>query len=86
MTFENADHPIFMELCNNLPFASKLDSGFYQWMCFQAVWDRERAMDLVDHFATAFLLDQLKGDKDAHKALLPDAAKLAGVEYKTTMK
>ncbi len=86
VTFENADHPIFMELCKNLPFASKLDSGFYQWMCFQPVWDRERAMDLVDHFATAFLLDQLKGDKDAHKALLPDAAKFAGVEYKTTMK
>jgi predicted dienelactone hydrolase len=42
--------------------------------------------DLIHHFTTAFLLDVLKGDKDAHKALLPDAVKFAGIDYKTTLK
>ncbi|HVO41465.1 MAG TPA: hypothetical protein VMT34_02525, partial [Aggregatilineales bacterium] len=42
--------------------------------------------DLVHHFTTAFLLDTLKGDKEAHKALLPDAVEFPGITYQTTMK
>ena len=50
------------------------------------VWDMNRAHDLINHFATAFLLDTLKGDKEAHAALLPDAVSFPGIEYATTMK
>jgi hypothetical protein len=46
----------------------------------------DRAHDLTNHFTTAFLLDVLKGDKEAHKALLPDAVKFPGIQYTTTMK
>jgi predicted dienelactone hydrolase len=46
----------------------------------------DSTQDLIHHFTTGFLLDMLKGDKDAHKALLPDAVKFPGIEYKTTMK
>ncbi len=38
--------------------------------------------DLIKHFATAFLLDVLKGDKEAAKALTPDAVSFPGIEYK----
>ena len=41
---------------------------------------------LIFHFTTAFLLDVLKGNPDAHKALLPDAVKFVGIQYKTTLK
>ena len=80
----NADHPIFMTSCVNLPWVIK--SPWYTWMCLESVWDKDRAMDLINHLSTAFLLDVLTGDEEAHKALLPDAVQFAGIEYKTTMK
>ena len=46
----------------------------------------DRADDLVNHFTTAFLLDVLKGDKEAHMALLPEAVKFEEVQYTTTWK
>jgi len=48
--------------------------------------DLNRAHDLINHFATAFLLDVLKGDKEAHKALLPEAVKFEEIQYTTTWK
>jgi predicted dienelactone hydrolase len=48
--------------------------------------DKNRAIDLINHFATAFLLDVLKSDKDAHKALLPEAVKFEEIQYTTTWK
>ncbi|HVO44296.1 MAG TPA: alpha/beta fold hydrolase, partial [Aggregatilineales bacterium] len=86
VAFENADHPIFLTPCKNLPWMTKLPASAYTFFCFENVWDKERALDLIDHFTTAFLLDVLKGDKDAHKALLTDAVKFPGVQYQTTMK
>jgi predicted dienelactone hydrolase len=86
VTINGAEHPIFISLCKNLPWTTKLDSGTYTWLCFDPVWDKSRALDVINHLSTAFLLDVLKGDKDAHKALLPDAVRFAGIEYKTTMK
>jgi hypothetical protein len=41
----------------------------------------DRAHDLINHFTTAFLLDVLKGDKDAHAALAPDAVSFPGITY-----
>jgi fermentation-respiration switch protein FrsA (DUF1100 family) len=53
---------------------------------FDHVWKQNVVHPLIENFVTAFLLDVLKGDKDAHKALLPDAVKFPGIEYKTTLK
>jgi hypothetical protein len=41
--------------------------------------------NLINHFTTAFLLDKLKGDPEAHKALLADAVNFDGIQYKTTL-
>ena len=38
------------------------------------------------HFATAFLLDVLKDDQEAHKALLPETVKFEGVQYTAAWK
>jgi predicted dienelactone hydrolase len=54
--------------------------------CVDPVWDKDRAHDLTNHFVTAFLLDVLKGDAEAHAALLPDAVNFPGVGYETTMR
>jgi predicted dienelactone hydrolase len=48
--------------------------------------DLSRAQDLINHITTAFLLDVLKGDKEAHKALLPEAVKFEEIQYTTTWK
>ena len=85
VTIVNASHTIFNPTCNNIPWAPDL-GDYYGWLCLQKVWDKERGLDLIHHFSTAFLLDQLKGDKAAHKALLPDAVNFPGIDYKTTMK
>ena len=46
--------------------------------------DGKRAIDLINHFAAAFLLDVLKGDKEARKALLPEAVKFEEIHYTAT--
>lgn len=50
------------------------------------VWDMDRVHDLTNHFSTAFLLDALKGDTEAHAALLPENVTFPGLSYETTMK
>ena len=51
----------------------------------EPVWDTNRAHDLINYFTTAFLLDVLKGDEEAHAALLPDNVDFPGINYETTM-
>lgn len=75
---ENAEHMIFGSTCDALPFFTEI--GFYE-MCADPVWDMERAHDLVNHFATAFLLAELQQDSDARVALAPDAITFIGVTY-----
>jgi len=48
--------------------------------------DRKRAQDLIHHLTTAFLLDVLKGDPEARKALLPEAVTFEEIQYTTTWK
>ncbi len=45
------------------------------------VWD-----DLINHFTTAFLLDTLKGDQEAHMSLLVENVNFPHITYATTMK
>jgi predicted dienelactone hydrolase len=83
VVFENAAHMLFGATCHDEQWFA--DVGHSDW-CSDAVWDMNRAHDLINHFTTAFMLDVLKGNKDAHTALLPDAVKFTGLQYKTTMK
>ncbi|MBZ0296331.1 MAG: hypothetical protein K8L99_27470 [Anaerolineae bacterium] len=77
--FENSDHQLFMQDCMGTLSADTTA------ICAEPVWDKDRAHDLINHLATAFLLDVLKGDKDAHAALLPDAVSFSGITYETTL-
>lgn len=76
VTFENADHYIFVNECWEL--AIRL--GFFS-RCSDSVWDMARVHDLTNHFATAFLLAQLTGDEAAQQALAPQNVDFTGVEY-----
>ncbi len=75
---DNADQSVFTESCANFPWP--LEIGWYAG-CSDPVWDLARAHDLMNHFSTAFLLDTLTGDVDAHAALAPDAVSFPGVTY-----
>ena len=77
-TFVNADHYIASTSCADAP--SIVDLGIF-FFCSDPVWDVDRAHDLMNHFTTAFLLDVLKGDADAHAALAPDAVSFNGIRY-----
>jgi predicted dienelactone hydrolase len=83
VTFVGAEHTIVGAPCEDMAWLREHPA--YVWFCFDPVWDKERALDLIHHFSTAFLLDTLKGDLDAHAALLPDAVNFPGIEYTTTM-
>lgn len=76
--FENAEHMIFASTCDVMPFYTEVgfDNG-----CRDQVWDMARVHDLINHFTTAFLLAELKGDTAAAAALSPDAAAFPGVSY-----
>lgn len=79
VVFENADHPIFTDTCAVMPWMVE-DFGNF-WVCSDPVWDKERAQDLINHLTTAFLLDVLKGDTEAHAALAPAAVSFNGITY-----
>lgn len=81
VAFENAEHAIFANSCDAMPWLVDID---FWWMCIDPIWDRYRTNDLIDHFATAFLLDVLKGDEEAHAALMPDAVAFPGITYEAT--
>lgn len=76
--FQNADHAIFIDKCSAMPWMSEMGLDF---LCSDPVWDMDRAHDLINHFTTAFLLDVLKGDVEAHAALSPDAVSFPGIVY-----
>jgi predicted dienelactone hydrolase len=78
VTLENANHFIAGPICADAPSFLDLDA-FY--LCSDPVWDMNRAHDLMNHFTTAFLLDELKGDADAAAVLAPDAVNFPGILY-----
>ena len=77
--FANGDHALVVDKCDTMPWVVEMGASFY---CSDPVWDMDRAHDLINHFTTAFLLDVLKGDKEAHAALAPDGVSFAGIVYK----
>lgn len=78
---ENASHLVYFNNCTASP---ELIAAEYTWVCSDPVWDMDRAHDLVNHFATAFLLTELKGDAEAAKALAPENVAFPGIQYETT--
>ncbi len=77
---------VLLDHANHGIFANKTDDylmkhGWFDYTS-DSIWDMDRAHDLTNHFTTAFLLDILKGDKEAAKALAPDAINFPGIEYK----
>jgi CubicO group peptidase (beta-lactamase class C family)/pimeloyl-ACP methyl ester carboxylesterase len=81
VTLDGAEHTITTS-CENLPWM--YDTPFGGWICFDPVWDKDRGMDLINHFSTAFLLDTLKGDAEAAAALAPENVTFPGIRYETT--
>ena len=77
VVFDNADHAVSTNSCTVVPW---LGAIVYDY-CADPVWDMDRAHDLVSHFTTAFLLDILKGDAEAHAALAPEAVSFPGITY-----
>jgi predicted dienelactone hydrolase len=76
--FENADHTIFMNACEVTPWFPEFTSFR---VCSDAVWDMQRAHDLINHFTTAFLLSRLKDDAEAGAALSPEEMDFPGIDY-----
>jgi len=81
VTFEYADHFIFAPTCEDAPTTMELLGGYFYYLCSDAVWDLDRAHDLINHFVIAFLLAELKGDGDAASALAVDAVSFSGITY-----
>lgn len=76
--FANADHSVIVASCSDFPWP--LAIGWFAG-CSDPVWDLDRAHDLYDHFITAFLLAELKGDAQARAALQPAAVSFPGISY-----
>jgi predicted dienelactone hydrolase len=79
--FDGADHYVYQNACAATPW---LLSPPYtmDWFCSDPAWDMDRAHDLTNHFATAFLLAVLKGDEAAAVALAPDQVSFSGIAYR----
>ncbi len=81
VAFELGDHNMFTSTCEDAPTTVDMFGKDFYFLCSDSVWDMYRAHDLANHFITAFLLDQLKGDADAAAALAPDAVSFSGILY-----
>lgn len=81
VVLDHAEHLMFFSSCADTPSTAAL--GFSNF-CTDPVWDMARAHDLVNHFATAFLLAELKGDVEAAKALGPEGVTFSGIHYQAT--
>ena len=81
ITFEGASHLLFFNSCAANP--GIVEQGLF-WACADPVWDMDRGHDLTNHFATVFLLAELKGDAEAAAALAPENVSFPGIQYETT--
>lgn len=79
---ENAFHIFLANSCSAYPWMAS-DQGWGSWFCMDSVWDMQRAHDLTNHVATAFLLAELKGDAEATAALEPENMAFTGVRYES---
>lgn len=75
--FDYAGHGLFQDTCDRFP--AMIQFGFYE-LCAEKVWDKLRAHDLINHYATSFLLWQLKGDETAAAVYSDTPDTFTGVE------
>jgi hypothetical protein len=47
-----AEHMIFSSPCETQPWLS--EHPYSEYLCFDPAWDKQAALDLIHHFATAF--------------------------------
>jgi predicted dienelactone hydrolase len=79
--FQDAEHMIFAGTCHSVfRLVNMIDVALEQ-ICGDPVWDRNDVHNLVKHFATAFLLAELKQNQDAAAVLAPEAIDFQGVDY-----
>jgi predicted dienelactone hydrolase len=78
VVLQHANHYIFVDEC--VPALVVLNQ--YP-RCSDAVWDMDRAHDLINHLGTAFFLATLKDDTKAKNALEISAAAFPGVDYRS---
>ena len=75
VTLLGSRHEVFLDPSFKKTFWSDLDPG---------TLDANQAQNLIQHFTTAFLLDVLRNDPKARKALLPGAVTFKEITYDAT--
>jgi predicted dienelactone hydrolase len=80
---EGGSHMLAANPCSDFPWAGLLPPMEQGLFCLDPVWDRDRALDLIEHYATAFLLDTLTQSPEARAALLPSAPQPAGIRLQS---
>ncbi len=81
VVLQGAGHMVFIDSCAALSWM--VDWGMFGF-CADAVWDNDRAHDMINHFTTALFMSVLYGDADAAAALAPDAVQFPGITYEAT--
>jgi predicted dienelactone hydrolase len=75
---EGAEHMVFTGPCET---RRRVLTIMTEPFCSDPEWEKATAHDLVRHYATAFLLAELKDDRSAAAELAPDAVSFAGVRF-----
>lgn len=81
---EGGNHFLPTNPCEDMPWVSEI-AELYAFACFEPVWDKARAIDLIQHYSTAFLLSTFQEDAEATAALDPAAQWYPGILYQATM-
>ena len=83
MTFPGAGHFLYVDPCENLPWAE--NSVYRDAICTDAVWVT-RPLDIVMHYTTAFLRDTLEADPEGRATLAGPQPLLDDVAYEATLR
>jgi predicted dienelactone hydrolase len=82
ITFTGAGHMLYVDPCENLPWAQK--SVYRDGFCTDAVFGTRRPLDIVKHYTAAFLRETLKADSSARASLTRKQPLISTVEYTTS--
>jgi len=76
----DAEHMIFTGPCESIRWYLSFLSGEF---CSDPNWDRSYAHEITKHFTAAFLLAELKADKEALHILTPGVVAFDGIRYES---
>jgi hypothetical protein len=68
--------------CEDRPWIA--ETRFRGLFCFDPAWDEHRAPHLAHHVSTAYVLAELKIDREAADARTPDTTAHPGIAYATS--